>query len=311
MHTTYVVVPLYIVEHIRLKLRDRASSSSFPFLLAISLETPIEDPPTHSHTLTWCNQLHSIRSGASMFKFKGGWCIHCASIRLFLILLSSLALLALSLLFHFPFVHPSTPLHSTPLQSTSSTFTNSNYRLHSTANSTRFIHLSHPSTCPSHNHSRVCTHSVRGTTDSTFDGVDIQFRVNQSTFGWRGEDIVPSSSFVLILVDGVNICLFSSLVEKRKAEADRIRLKYPDRIPVIAEKVEKSSIPDIDKKKVRTKTGRLTALPLPLAHLLCPNKRSTIVMLASFSVMLVSRTSRFDDGTIRLCHSVRPQYTIS
>ena len=37
--------------------------------------------------------------------------------------------------------------------------------------------------------------------------------------------------------------------EKRKAEADRIRLKYPDRIPVIAEKVEKSSIPDIDKKK--------------------------------------------------------------
>jgi GABA(A) receptor-associated protein len=38
-------------------------------------------------------------------------------------------------------------------------------------------------------------------------------------------------------------------LEKRKAEADRIRLKYPDRIPVIAEKAEKSNIPDIDKKK--------------------------------------------------------------
>jgi len=38
-------------------------------------------------------------------------------------------------------------------------------------------------------------------------------------------------------------------LEKRKAEADRIRLKYPDRIPVIAEKSEKSDIPDIDKKK--------------------------------------------------------------
>jgi len=37
--------------------------------------------------------------------------------------------------------------------------------------------------------------------------------------------------------------------EKRKAEADRIRLKYPDRIPVIAEKAEKTDIPDIDKKK--------------------------------------------------------------
>ncbi|KAI9021529.1 autophagy protein 8 [Phycomyces nitens] len=37
--------------------------------------------------------------------------------------------------------------------------------------------------------------------------------------------------------------------EKRKAEADRIRQKYPDRIPVICEKVEKSDIPTIDKKK--------------------------------------------------------------
>ena len=37
--------------------------------------------------------------------------------------------------------------------------------------------------------------------------------------------------------------------EKRKAEAARIRSKYPDRIPVICEKQEKSKIPDIDKKK--------------------------------------------------------------
>lgn len=38
-------------------------------------------------------------------------------------------------------------------------------------------------------------------------------------------------------------------IEKRKSEADRIRIKYPDRIPVIAEKASKSDIPDIDKKK--------------------------------------------------------------
>lgn len=39
------------------------------------------------------------------------------------------------------------------------------------------------------------------------------------------------------------------VIEKRKAEAERIRQKYPDRIPVICEKVEKSDIPTIDKKK--------------------------------------------------------------
>ncbi|KNE71069.1 hypothetical protein AMAG_15321 [Allomyces macrogynus ATCC 38327] len=37
--------------------------------------------------------------------------------------------------------------------------------------------------------------------------------------------------------------------EKRKDEANRIRQKYPDRIPVICEKVEKSDIATIDKKK--------------------------------------------------------------
>merc|ERR1712130_544230 len=38
-------------------------------------------------------------------------------------------------------------------------------------------------------------------------------------------------------------------LEKRQAEAARIRDKYPDRIPVIVEKSERSEIPDIDKKK--------------------------------------------------------------
>lgn len=37
--------------------------------------------------------------------------------------------------------------------------------------------------------------------------------------------------------------------ETRKAEADRIRHKYTDRIPIICEKVEKSDIATIDKKK--------------------------------------------------------------
>ncbi len=40
-----------------------------------------------------------------------------------------------------------------------------------------------------------------------------------------------------------------SILEKRKSEAERIRAKYPDRVPVICEKADRSDIPDIDKKK--------------------------------------------------------------
>nr|QEM21006.1 ATG8c [Solanum lycopersicum] len=38
-------------------------------------------------------------------------------------------------------------------------------------------------------------------------------------------------------------------LERRQAESSRIREKYPDRIPVIVERAEKSDISDIDKKK--------------------------------------------------------------
>mmetsp|Transcript_21596 Transcript_21596/g.45415 ORF Transcript_21596/g.45415 Transcript_21596/m.45415 type:complete len:122 (-) Transcript_21596:320-685(-) len=38
-------------------------------------------------------------------------------------------------------------------------------------------------------------------------------------------------------------------LERRKAEAQRMREKYQDRIPVIVEKASGGDIPDIDKKK--------------------------------------------------------------
>jgi GABA(A) receptor-associated protein len=44
-------------------------------------------------------------------------------------------------------------------------------------------------------------------------------------------------------------CCFGFLLDKRKSEAERIRAKYPDRVPVICEKADRSDIPDIDKKK--------------------------------------------------------------
>ncbi|XP_074341691.1 autophagy-related protein 8C-like isoform X1 [Apium graveolens] len=43
--------------------------------------------------------------------------------------------------------------------------------------------------------------------------------------------------------------LGESIIEKRHAEATRIREKYSDRIPVVIERAGKSDIPDIDKKK--------------------------------------------------------------
>ena len=46
----------------------------------------------------------------------------------------------------------------------------------------------------------------------------------------------------------ISFFIFSP-IEKRKSEAERIRAKYPDRVPVICEKADRSDIPDIDKKK--------------------------------------------------------------
>ncbi|ETE58307.1 Gamma-aminobutyric acid receptor-associated protein, partial [Ophiophagus hannah] len=37
--------------------------------------------------------------------------------------------------------------------------------------------------------------------------------------------------------------------EKRRSEGEKIRKKYPDRVPVIVEKAPKARIGDLDKKK--------------------------------------------------------------
>ncbi|CAF1376058.1 unnamed protein product [Rotaria socialis] len=38
-------------------------------------------------------------------------------------------------------------------------------------------------------------------------------------------------------------------LEQRKQEAEKIRAKYPERVPVVLERVPKSDIPEIDKRK--------------------------------------------------------------
>lgn len=51
-------------------------------------------------------------------------------------------------------------------------------------------------------------------------------------------------------------CNNTTSIEKRKSEAERIRAKYMDRVPVICEKADRSDIPDIDKKKYLVPAGK-------------------------------------------------------
>ena len=48
---------------------------------------------------------------------------------------------------------------------------------------------------------------------------------------------------------GYSAVVLTDYVEKRKHESDRIKDRYPDRIPVICEKSATSKLPDIDKTK--------------------------------------------------------------
>ncbi|KAK9031402.1 hypothetical protein V6N11_032784 [Hibiscus sabdariffa] len=89
----------------------------------------------------------------------------------------------------------------------------------------------------------------------------LEFNDHQSIgffFGFRPLflEAFPSSFLVgYVLSKVLNFAMAKSSfklehpLEMRKAEAGRIREKYPDRIPVIVEKAERSDIPDIDKKK--------------------------------------------------------------
>jgi GABA(A) receptor-associated protein len=61
--------------------------------------------------------------------------------------------------------------------------------------------------------------------------------------------MVIALALALAIVGHTHHHRFCTLLEKRKSEAERIRAKYPDRVPVICEKADRSDIPDIDKKK--------------------------------------------------------------
>lgn len=70
----------------------------------------------------------------------------------------------------------------------------------------------------------------------------------------------------------LTVCFFLRLA-KRKQEAEKIRRKYDDRIPVIVERAPNSNIADIDKKKYLVPgdlTGRSGCVARELARWLPP-----------------------------------------
>lgn len=58
-----------------------------------------------------------------------------------------------------------------------------------------------------------------------------------------------SEIFVIILKKMKFLYKEEHSFEKRKAEGEKIRRKYPDRVPVIVEKAAKARLGDLDKKK--------------------------------------------------------------
>ena len=64
---------------------------------------------------------------------------------------------------------------------------------------------------------------------------------------FRFKEETPAGKIPFHMFHGFWLSL--SYVEQRKQEAEKIRVKYPERIPVVVERVPKSQIPDIDKRK--------------------------------------------------------------
>ncbi|KOM50377.1 hypothetical protein LR48_Vigan08g120400 [Vigna angularis] len=83
-------------------------------------------------------------------------------------------------------------------------------------------------------------------------------------------------------------------LERRQAEAARIREKYPDRIPVIVERAEKSDVPEIDKKKKRIKLSPEKAIFIFVKNILPP----TAAMMSA-----IYEENKDEDGFLYMTYS--------
>ncbi|KAJ6230930.1 autophagy-related protein [Anaeramoeba flamelloides] len=100
-------------------------------------------------------------------------------------------------------------------------------------------------------------------------------------------------------------------LEERKSESGRIRSRYPDRIPIICDKAEKSKIAGIDKKKFLVPQDltvgqfsyiirkRIKLLPEQAMFILCKN----MMLPTSMSMSNVYEESKDEDGFLYLTSS--------
>ena len=79
--------------------------------------------------------------------------------------------------------------------------------------------------------------------------------------------------------------------EKRTAESQRIRTKYPDRVPVICEKASRSDLPDMDKKKFLVPGTMLCGEFKYIVHKHLTQMGTTAVASDQTIYLFVNRTS--------------------
>ncbi|WVZ12639.1 hypothetical protein V8G54_017169 [Vigna mungo] len=90
--------------------------------------------------------------------------------------------------------------------------------------------------------------------------------------------------------------------ERRQAESARIRDKYPDRIPVIVERAERTDIPDIDKKKL--------VIILGLSFVCCVSNNVTVVWTVKMDKLEADQHRTIDALFLRAKYLVPADLTV-
>ncbi|XP_022380323.1 gamma-aminobutyric acid receptor-associated protein isoform X1 [Enhydra lutris kenyoni] len=90
--------------------------------------------------------------------------------------------------------------------------------------------------------------------------------------------------------------------EKRRSEGEKIRKKYPDRVPVIVEKAPKARIGDLDKKKYLVPSD-LTVVPQWVSYTRSTTKKTSFC--TSPTVMKVSTVCKAAAPEVGGSHSTK------
>ena len=111
------------------------------------------------------------------------------------------------------------------------------------------------------------------------------------TLGKR--DIVRVGIFEINLFLGIlNFswsCYFNLILDQRQQESNKIRQKYPDRIPVIVQKVEGSQIEKIDKRKYLVSMDRYRSIFLNDKSIIEPFQVPADITAAQFMWIIRKR----------------------